>query len=95
MTEPHWERVNTAERERWDLTEIRNYTAPFRGAYHHVIGSIMRVKNNSRCRDWVVHYSEVLSITGSRQYLGRLDDMRREEAKTVARMLILAQRSNT
>lgn len=94
MSEPQWVRASSGNYQ-WNLVEM-NAISPIRGGeYMHVVGSIRRVKNRCACRDWVVHYSEVLTTTGGRQYLGRLNDMNRAEASAAAKLLILAQRRNT
>lgn len=92
MNDISWRGAGRSGAERWDLVETKPYPAPMRGMYRHIIGSVMKVKNKHCCRDWVVHYAEKLGTRGTRIYLGRLDDMTRDEAKDAARLLILAQR---
>lgn len=89
MNEPQWGRVASGGRERWNLTEWRNYNSLMRGMYTHTIGYIIKVKNKHRCRAWCVFSMDELNSV----YVGRLDDMSRNEAKAAAKMLLLAQRS--
>ena len=94
MNDPQWERIQAGGRERWNLVEWRAYNAAQRGMYRHYIGYIIKIKNKHRCRAWYVHFVENRWV-GDSQYLGRLTDMKHDEAKAAAKLLILAQRSKT
>lgn len=93
MNEPQWERLTKQGKERWNLTEWRDYGHGMRGRFRHIVGFIVKLKNKHRCRAWLVYYSEVQWENAT--YIARLDDMKAPEAKDAARLLLLAQRRDT
>ena len=93
MNEPQWERIQHGGRERWNLVEWRNYGANLRGAYRHVIGYIIKAKNKRKCKDWLVQYAEIRHADLHPITLAKLEQLSAAEAKAIARLVLLAQRS--
>jgi hypothetical protein len=86
MNNRTWARRKTS-RESWEYRELR-VGALIPKIYPHVLGFIMKKKNKHRCRDWLVFVCPD-GFNGS--YLGLLQDMRRDEAKAAAQLLLGVQ----
>lgn len=94
MSEPQWERIQNGGRERWNLVEWVPYRySQGTDKYRHVIGYIIKTKNKHKCKDWLVRYAEVRHADLHPITLATLKQLSAVEAKAVARMLLIAQRS--
>ncbi len=77
-----WERHTGGSKECWQL---RYYHTVFGRTMSSVVGYVRQAKNKHRCRKWIVARYNNWDF----HHVCVLDDMKRSEALTAAKMMIL------